>query len=583
MPILSSLNINNSALIIPDTYVEITPASQLSLFGVPSNLAAFVGTASWGPLNTPVNGSVYGDYLLNFGQLNARKFDMGTHVASAVQQGMNNFECVRVSDGTDTSASVAVGSTNITFTAKYTGTQGNNISVTVGNGSKANTFRFVVFIAGFAAETFDNIGPTNAVITAVTTASTTSSTTITVPTAGIVVGDVITGTGASGTVASITNSTTLVASVSQTTIASGATLTFTPSYAQNWANCATGINVGQNSIRGPSSWITATAGSGTTIPSVGTTYTLVGGTDGVATITSAVLVGSSPGVGMYALSGSGFALLDVCDADASTSWTTIDSFALSESGYAIQVAPAGNTVSQTVTAKQTAGLDSYNSKLCHGDWLYWADPVLQINRLISPQGFVIGRLANLSPQLTGLNKELAAVVGSQKSGLLGSGATAPYAQGDLNSLVTNGIEVVCNPAAGGIHIWSMRFGHNSSSNPTIHLDSYTTLTNYIAKTLNSGMGAYLGRTVTPQLFLDVTATLTQYAQTLKGAGLIGKSDGTTPYGIICNTSNNPTYQIQQGIVEANVTMSYLGILEKFIINLENGTEITVITSVISNT
>jgi hypothetical protein len=84
------------------------------------------------------------------------------------------------------------------------------------------------------------------------------------------------------------------------------------------------------------------------------------------------------------------------------------------------------------------------------------------------------------------------------------------------------------------------------------------------------------------LFSDVTATLTQFSQTLAGAGLIGKSDGSTPYGIVCNTSNNPPYQIQQGILVADVQMSYLGIVEKFIVNLQNGTEISITNTTISN-
>ena len=54
-----------------------------------------------------------------------RKYDMGTQVATAVQQGAGNFICVRVTDGTDTAASLTVLG-GITFTALYTGSLGTN-------------------------------------------------------------------------------------------------------------------------------------------------------------------------------------------------------------------------------------------------------------------------------------------------------------------------------------------------------------------------------------------------------------------------------------------------------------------------
>ncbi len=65
-----------------------------------------VGTASWGPVGQPVIVATMADYARNFGPLLARKYDMGTHVATAVQQGAANFRCVRVTDGTDTAASL---------------------------------------------------------------------------------------------------------------------------------------------------------------------------------------------------------------------------------------------------------------------------------------------------------------------------------------------------------------------------------------------------------------------------------------------------------------------------------------------
>ena len=56
-----------------------------------------------------------------FGQIIPRKYDMGTQVATAVEQGAKNFRCVRVTDGTDTAAHGTVPGSNANFTALYTG------------------------------------------------------------------------------------------------------------------------------------------------------------------------------------------------------------------------------------------------------------------------------------------------------------------------------------------------------------------------------------------------------------------------------------------------------------------------------
>ena len=42
--------LNTTALITPDLHVIIVPPSQLTIKGVSSNIAAVIGTASWGPV-----------------------------------------------------------------------------------------------------------------------------------------------------------------------------------------------------------------------------------------------------------------------------------------------------------------------------------------------------------------------------------------------------------------------------------------------------------------------------------------------------------------------------------------------------
>jgi hypothetical protein len=108
MPVVQQGQINLTALIVPDVYVQIIPPSNYLINGLPTNILGVVGTAAWGPVNSP---TIIGDmwqYAQLFGQIQARKYDMGTAVAGAVLQGASNFRCVRVTDGTDLAANTTI-------------------------------------------------------------------------------------------------------------------------------------------------------------------------------------------------------------------------------------------------------------------------------------------------------------------------------------------------------------------------------------------------------------------------------------------------------------------------------------------
>ena len=125
MPIVQQGSINTTALVVPDLYVQIVPPQNLVLNGVPTNVLGIVGTASWGPVGQPVIVATMADQARAFGPVVARKYDMGTQVATAVQQGAQSFRCVRVTDGTDTAAQATIPATTAGFTALYTGSLGN--------------------------------------------------------------------------------------------------------------------------------------------------------------------------------------------------------------------------------------------------------------------------------------------------------------------------------------------------------------------------------------------------------------------------------------------------------------------------
>lgn len=581
MTIAQSGSVNTTALVVPGLLVQIVPPQNITINGVPTNRLGMVGTAVWGPVNQPVIVANSQDYAKSFGPIQNRKFDMGTAVQIANQQGAQDFRCVRVTDATDVKASVVILSTCLTLNALYSGTLGNSISAMFTAGTKPNSTRLTLTCSGLAPEVYDNIGAGPQVAT---TAVCTASTTQTVAsTAGIVVGQAVFGTGLSGspTVATIVDATHFTYSAVQT-VASGTVLSFALTGNALWVAAAAAVNTGVGQLRGQSQLVTATAGVGTTAVALNVAYALTGGTDGATTITSAVLVGSdsaTPRTGMYALRSQGCSVGMLADADDSTQWTNQAAFALSEGIYMMCVAPAGTPIANgttgTVDLKAAAGLDSYGVKLLHGDWIYWYDQTNQVTRLVSPQGFAAGRIANLSPQNSSLNKQLYGVIGSQKSGLPGSATFQTYADADLAALFQPGVDVISNPQPGG-NYWGVRLGHNSSSNAAINGDNYTRMTNYIAATLNAGMGLFVGATITPALFAQISATLTSFLNNLLQQGLLGLPiQGGLPFSVICNAGNNPFSRTSQNYVQADVQVQYMAINEHFIINLEGGQTVTV--------
>ncbi|SUD65804.1 Uncharacterised protein [Pandoraea pnomenusa] len=396
MPVFQEGALNTTALIVPDVYVQILSPRNTLINGLPTKHPRHRWHGPVGPGELADHRRRHGWVRAEFRRRDGRKYDMGTQVAVATLQGANNFRCVRVTDGTDVAASAALGTspTNITFTAKYTGTLGNSLVVTLGTGSAANSWRAVVAMPGQVPEVFDNI----------------------------------TGTGA-----------------------------------ELWANIAAAINSGQSGLRGPSQFIVATAGTGTTAPTAGTT-TLTGGTDGATTITSATLLGvdTVPRKGMYALRNTFTSIAMLADCDESTSWTTQVAFGLS--GH--------------LHDRRRPGWRLHCQRHCYESQRWyrfvcveaaiWRLDLLaghgkQRNPPCLAAGLRAGRLANLSPEQSSLNKPLYGIVGTQKS----MQNQVYSATAEIGALAQAGIDVVTNPIPAG-NSFGVRIGHNASSNPVVN-------------------------------------------------------------------------------------------------------------------
>lgn len=508
MPVVQQGAINTNALYVPDVYVQIVPPSQNFLNGVPTNILGIVGTAQWGPVNSPTTVSGLADFVPQFGNVQARKYDLGSSVWAAQLNGANNMRCVRVTDGTDVAATATIGTNGLTVTGKYTGSLGNKLQVTLATGSLASSWKVTVALPGLAPEVFDNLA------------------------AGL------TGNAV-------------------------------------WVALAAAINAGASALRGPSQLVVASAGVGTGAPAAGTT-TLTGGTDGATTITGTVLIGQDtvPRKGMYALRSTGCSVAILADCDDSTTWTTQVAYGLSEGTFMGLVGPAGDTVANALTTKATAGIDSYAAKLLFGDWCYFQDTVNNQTRLLSPQGFWAGRRVALSPEQSTLNKPLYGIIGTQKSSA--TAGVNVYSAADLQSLAQAGIDVIANPCPGGAY-FGMRIGCNTSSNAVINGENYTCLTNYIAYTLNGGMGIYVGQLQSPSTRQKAQGTLNAFLSNMWQQGMIGDVSNVSkqPFSVQIDNSNNPQPRVALGYMQADVRVTYLSIVTKFLINVEGGQSVVV--------
>lgn len=498
MPIVQQGDINLTSQVVPQVLVQVVAPQVQLITGVPTARIGLVGTATFGPVGVAVPVGSYTEQVRAFGPLQARARDLGTLVATAVQQGATDMRCVRVTDGTDTAATIVVPTNAITFTARYSGSLGNSIKVTISAGSKAATWRATISLpaAGYLDEIFDNI----------------------------------TGTGA-----------------------------------QFWSNLADAINLGQFGVRAASELVIATAGAGTTAASAAT-YTLSGGTDGVSGVTDATLVGTdtAPRTGMYSLRNSGSSIVALAECTTVSTWPAQIAYGRTEGAYMLLVGAAGQTVSSAVSDKATAGVDDQIAKVLFGDWTYWLDNVSgQPQRLVSPQGFVAGRYATLSPEQSGLNKPIYAIVGTQRTRL-----NRPYSDADLTALGQAGIDVITNPVPGGAY-FGLRFGRNSSSNPSIRTDSHTRLTNYIAATLDRGMGIYIGKLNSDDVRRQCKVTLDSFLGALLGQGMIEAFNSKV------DESNNPPNRRALGYLQADVQVRYLGVIETLVVSLEGGATVQI--------
>lgn len=508
--ILPSGSLNPNSTIAPGVYIlEKLPASPIQ--GAETDVILAVGTGSWGPVNYPVTCGSLQEFINNFGNPQNLQFDMGTQVMCATSLGAANFLGLRVTDGTDVAATVGLLDTNpstgVTLTAKYTGSVGNTINVTVGVGTNSVignlTYKVTIYLptgnGSSIPEIYDNIG----------------------------------GTGA----------------------------TF-------WQNVANAINMGQGGFTAPSQLVTAAVGVGVAPPDL-TNYVLAGGTDGNSGVVSSDLVGSNvlPLTGMYAASGADFSLMMLCGVTDDTTFQAQADFGQTEGALVILARPLGETYADGILSKKTIGLVSYATKLMVGEtWVKIQDTFNNVQRYVPQQGFVAGKYSTLEPQESALNKPISSGIFVST---YFSDQNMRYTQSDIVTMLQNGVDTIANPAPGGAY-WSLQTGKNTSSDPLASGDQFTRLTNYLASSIQVALGVYIGTLQNDTQRKSAKTKLDSFLNALARRSVIGATNGGQPFSVVIDNSNNPPPQVAQGIEVADINVAFLQVVVAFLVNLQTG-------------
>jgi uncharacterized protein len=232
--------------------------------------------------------------------------------------------------------------------------------------------------------------------------------------------------------------------------------------------------------------------------------------------------------------------------------------------------PSGDTISNAVSVKANSGVDTYAVVYAFGDWPTFNDGTNRIQRKVSPLAFLVGRRVNLAPNESSLNKPIHGIVCTEKSA-----ANLVYSDAEISELYRAGFEVITNTLPGG-NYFGCATGRNSSSDEATHNDSYSTMTNYIASTLNAGLGRFVGRLqsrrVDDPLRRDVKTTIDAFFSTMMNLQPTPMIDD---FQSKVDKSNNSDSTIGAGYLFAAIKVVYMSVVEFFIATVEGGQTVVI--------
>ena len=494
-----------------------------------------IGTASWGPVGTAVYCPNWPGFESQFGSITSAALgdvhDLPSAAYVAFGQGSPSAgleaQVVRVTDGTDTPAQFSA--TFGVIKARYSGSLGNSISITLTNGSAPNTFNVTVTppsVLG-AAEQFVGL-PAATFNSSLATA-------------------LATGTLSRGP----SRFMTLIPSAQATPLAPLANPTTLSLSGGSDGRAVTSANM---------------LGSNAAFPFTGL-YALQDVTPAPSEVN---FVG----------------LTDQSIAAAALAEALV-------SGYGIVFdLPTGNYTATTASAAITAAGISSPAWAWSGNWIYWFDPANQVTRFTAPGPFMVGMIATLGPQENPGNEQILLITATERSVAFGTGSLASggggIAQNEVGVLANAGILMVSLPIPQG-QVWGLCHGQSTApAGPTKGME-YWRMTNFLARSAASILGLFVDETQSIQpddpLRKNLTAASNNFLASLGPGSVTGGSGVIDGYSVTCalstaagqaggNGINTPT-SIAAGFVYCLWQVRYLGIARFVILGLQGGNNVTV--------
>ncbi len=616
---ISALTSLNNVRVDGAYVFELSPTPSAGV-GVSSNLGGIVGGAGWGQLNVPTGFSDTGSLYAIYGPVTTDNYSLVAEGYFATYSN-NNFVGVRVSDGTDTAATVQIkdsGGTvvGITLTAFYTGTEGNTIKVTDAPGSLSTAgspTRTVTIQRGtYQPEVYPNIpAPTtgaywvnlkNAINTGVGAANKLPSALVTATIGTSVLGPVvaqstytlaggtngmwgsmvtISGTTGSGPTVGVTLNGVVIPVYTYQVSDSTATIAA--------ASIAAYLN-GNSTFK--ASYVATASGPVVSIaPLVNGAYTITTQVNGgaVATVTSQPGAGfsaagstaqigtdSSTGAartGMYALRATGVDTFILAGNSDATVYGTQATLAQQEAALALCALPSGTAVTTALSTKQTSGPTSASAALVK-DWIYFYDQANQQSRLVSPLGEVLGLIVSLPPWVSPSNKPYVGfgnITNTERSI-----SNPPYSYSDASAMSDAGITWISKGISRSGSLFGMANGRNSLAVPGQDDIAYTRMTNYVAKSINNIIGQVVGDN---QTMLPNDATRQNVKSLLDGFFYnLSKQGAIQAWNVTCDLTNNttgPSGTIAQGFCIASVAVQYMNVIRYMVAYLQGGSTVQV--------
>lgn len=625
--------VNIAALNADDLYIQIVNPPSF-IVGTPTDVFGTVGTASWGPINTPVHMGSGTDAQAAFGPISAASlvdpYDLPTDLALAFGQSSNQAAiegwAVRIGDGTQAAAIVTINGSasgdaatatiggtvtagdTLTLICTSAGVTGSPVHVayttvmsdTTATIAAALSARINVNVnlvaAGIVAQVSGSIisiyAPSTLSSTWTDSLSGGATETIAIGTGGTEVagaqatanytgslGNQITFTFSTGTV---TNTTTVVVQGFTGAAEVYPNLPNVPF----WTTLQAAMAGGFGTQRAPSQWARLTnPNNAVTPPTAGTTVTLAGGTDGRTNVTTANILGSdtaNPRTGLYALRS--------LTPPVSIVWAVgmldqafvspLLQFGLSEGASVLFSFPQGTSTATAVSDVTTIG--QRNPALQYmKDYCYFYDQVNGQTRAVPPYAFFAGTVCALTPEQSPGNKPVALVSGTDRFNPLTG--IQPYTESEVGQLETSGITFITNPIPAG-SVFGIRHGQTSSLDPATAPFEWWRMTSYLARSFGANLGQYVGQLQSQQpndpLRNAVKLSLNNFLNLLEGLGQI---DG---FQVNCNFSSAPSAQpglgmntpqsVAQHYLFVLVQVTYLSSVRFFVLSLQGGTTVVTV-------